>query len=146
MTFWRLIATFFYVGKLPYAPGTWGSLAALLFWLLLPSSPIVQLFILIIFFWMGVYSSDKLSKDIQAHDPPEIVIDEVVGMGIALFMLPHNFILYLIAFILFRIFDILKPSFIYHLQDLPGGFGIMVDDIIAGIFTLVIITGFANIL
>ena len=67
-------------------------------------------------------------------------------MGISLFMLPHNIVLYVIAFLLFRLFDILKPSFIYQVQDFPGGWGIMLDDVIAGIFTLGIVTGIASIL
>ena len=66
-------------------------------------------------------------------------------MGISLFMLPHNLDLYLIAFILFRFFDILKPSFIYQVQNLPGGWGIMLDDVLAGLFTLAIISGIAFI-
>ena len=80
------------------------------------------------------------------HDPSEVVIDEAVGMGISLFMLPHSFGLYLLAFILFRIFDIFKPSFIYQIQDLPGGWGIMVDDVLAGLFTFALINGIAFIL
>jgi len=80
------------------------------------------------------------------HDPSEVVIDEAVGMGISLFMLPHSFGLYLLAFILFRIFDIFKPSFIYQIQDLPGGWGIMVDDVLAGLFTLALVNGIASIL
>ena len=80
------------------------------------------------------------------HDPSEVVIDEAVGMGISLFMLPHSFGLYLLAFVLFRIFDIFKPSFIYQIQDLPGGWGIMVDDVLAGLFTLALVNGIASIL
>ena len=80
------------------------------------------------------------------HDPSEVVVDEAVGMGISLFMLPHSFGLYLLAFILFRIFDIFKPSFIYQIQDLPGGWGIMVDDVLAGLFTLALVNGIASIL
>ena len=75
-----------------------------------------------------------------------MVIDEAVGMGISLFMLPHSFGLYLLAFVLFRIFDIFKPSFIYQIQDLPGGWGIMVDDVLAGLFTLALVNGIASIL
>ena len=80
------------------------------------------------------------------HDPSEVVIDEAVGMGISLFMLPHNFGLYLLAFVLFRIFDIFKPSFIYQIQELPGGWGIMLDDVLAGLFTFALVNGIATIL
>ena len=145
MIFWRFAATFFYLGKLPFAPGSWGSLGALLLWLLLPITFSVHLSVLILLFVLGVYSSDKMAKYMNDHDPSEVVIDEAVGMGISLFMLPHSLGLYLLAFILFRIFDILKPSFIYHIQNLPNGWGIMLDDVLAGLFTFAIVSGIATI-
>ena len=80
------------------------------------------------------------------HDPSEVVIDEVVGMGISLFMLPHSPGLYFLAFILFRVFDILKPSFIYRIQNLSGGWGIMLDDVLAGLITFALVNGIAIIL
>ena len=146
MIVWRFAATFFYLGKLPFAPGSWGSLGALLLWVLLPVTFSVHLSVIIILFVLGVYSSNKMAKYLNDHDPSEVVIDEAVGMGISLFMLPHSFGLYLLAFVLFRIFDVLKPSFIYRVQDLPGGWGIMLDDVLAGLFTLAIVHGIASIL
>ena len=79
------------------------------------------------------------------HDPSEVVIDEAVGMSISLFMLPHSLGLYILAFILFRFFDIFKPSFIYRIQNLPGGWGIMLDDVLAGFFTLAVVTGLSSL-
>ena len=146
MIIWRFVATFFYLGKLPFAPGSWGSLGALLIWLLLPVIFSVQLSVIIILFVLGVYSSSRMAKYLDDHDPSEVVIDEVVGMGISLFMLPHNFWLYLLSFILFRVFDILKPSFIYRIQNLPGGWGIMLDDVLAGLLTYTIVKGITIIL
>ena len=146
MIVWRFTATFFYLGKLPFAPGSWGSLGALLLWVLLPVTFSVHLPVIIILFVLGVYSSNKMAKYLNDHDPSEVVIDEAVGMGISLFMLPYSFGLYLLAFGLFRIFDVLKPSFIYRVQDLPGGWGIMLDDVLAGLFTLAIVHGIASIL
>ena len=146
MTVWRLVATFFYLGKLPFVPGTWGSLGALLLWLLLPVAFSIHLSVIVILFVLGVYSSNKMAKYMEDHDPSEVVIDEVVGMGISLFMLPHNLGLYLLAFILFRIIDIFKPLFIYRIQNLSGGWGIMLDDVLAGIFTFAIVNGIAIIL
>ena len=146
MTVWRFVATFFSLGKLPFAPGSWGSLGALLLWLLLPISFSIHLSVIVFLFVLGVYSSNKMAKYLNDHDPSEVVIDEAVGMGISLFMLPHSFGLYLLAFVLFRIFDVLKPSFIYRVQDLPGGWGIMLDDVLAGLFTLAIVHGIASIL
>ena len=146
MTVWRFAATFFSLGKLPFAPGSWGSLGALLLWLLLPISFSIHLSVIVFLFVLGVYSSNKMAKYLNDHDPSEVVIDEAVGMGISLFMLPYSFGLYLLAFGLFRIFDVLKPSFIYRVQDLSGGWGIMLDDVLAGLFTLAIVRGIASIL
>jgi phosphatidylglycerophosphatase A len=146
MTLWRFVATFFYLGKLPIAPGTWGSMGALILWLFLPVTTSVHLSVILILFVLGVYSSQQVAKYMQVHDPSEVVIDEAVGMGISLFMLPHSYGLYLLAFIVFRIFDILKPSFIYQVQNFPGGWGIMLDDVLAGLFTLAIVSGIASIL
>ena len=146
MIIWRFVATFFYLGKLPFAPGSWGSLGALALWLFLPLSFSVHFAVILILFISGVYSSNKVAEDLADHDPSEVVIDEAVGMGISLFMLPHSLGLYILAFILFRFFDIFKPSFIYRIQNLPGGWGIMLDDVLAGFFTLAIVTGFSSIL
>ena len=146
MIIWRFVATFFYLGKLPFAPGSWGSLGALLLWLLLPVTFSVHLSVIIILFVLGVYSSSRMAQYLDDHDPSEVVIDEVVGMGISLFMLPHNFWLYFLSFILFRIFDILKPSFIYRIQNLSGGWGIMLDDVLAGLLTFTIVKGITIIL
>ena len=146
MIIWRFVATFFYLGKLPFAPGSWGSLGALLLWLLLPVTFSVHLSVIIILFVLGVYSSSKMEKYLDVQDPREVVIDEVVGMGISLFMLPHDFWLYLLSFILFRVFDILKPSIIYRIQNLSGGWGIMLDDVLAGLITFALVNGIAIIL
>jgi len=145
MNMWQFAATFFYLGKLPFAPGSWGSLGALALWLILPLSFSVHLAVILILFILGVYSSNKVAEDMDDHDPSEVVIDEAVGMGISLFMLPHSLELYLLAFFIFRFFDIFKPSFIYRIQNLPGGWGIMLDDVLAGFFTLVVVTGLSSL-
>ena len=145
MKMWQFAATFFFLGKLPIAPGTWGSLGALILWIFLPLSYSLQLIIIVLFFIIGVISSNKMAIEMHDHDPSEVVIDEAVGMGIALFMLPHSIAMYTMAFILFRIFDILKPSFIYQIENLPGGWGIMLDDVCAGIFTWLICQGLSTI-
>ena len=146
MILWQFIATFFYIGKLPFAPGTWGSLSALVLWYLLPTSVLIHFSIIITLFIVGVYSSNEVVKEMSISDPPEVIIDEVTGMGIALFLLPHDFRLYIIAFIVFRIFDILIPTFIYRVQSLPGGWGIMIDDVLAGMFTFALVNGLASII
>ena len=143
---WQLTATFFYLGKFPFAPGSWGSLGALILWIFLPSSYLLQMIMIIILFSIGVISSKKMASAMNDHDPSEVVIDEAVGMWIALFMLPHSIAIYSMAFILFRIFDIFKPSFIYRVQNLPGGWGIMMDDVLAGIIAWLICQGLLTIL
>ena len=143
---WQFAATFFYLGKLPFAPGSWGSLGALILWIFLPYSFLLQMLMIIILFSIGVISSKKMAVAMNYHDPSEVVIDEAVGMWITLFMLPHSIAIYSIAFILFRIFDIFKPSFIYRVQNLPGGWGIMLDDVFAGIFVWLICQGLLTIL
>ena len=143
---WQFAATFFYLGKFPFAPGSWGSLGALILWIFLPSSYILQMIMIIILFSIGVISSKKIAAAMNDHDPSEVVIDEAVGMWGALFMLPHSIVIYSMAFILFRIFDILKPSFIYRIQNLPGGWGIMMDDVLTGIITWLVCRGILTIL
>ena len=76
--------------------------------------------ILLIIFIIGVLSSNNVANQLNDHDPSEIIIDEVVGMAIALYMLPKSISLYFISFCLFRFFDIFTPSFIYHSQKLPN--------------------------
>ena len=146
MNFWYIVSTCFYLGKIPIAPGTLASLVTLLIWPLIPLNYFNQIIILIILFIMGIISSKIVAKEMNEKDPSEIVIDEVVGMGISLFMLPNELILYLFAFIFFRIFDILKPSFIYSIQKVPNGWGIMLDDIIAGFFAWLTCQGINTIL
>ena len=115
-------------------------------WFLLPLSFSVHITTIFMLFIIGVISSKKVAEEMNESDPSVVVIDEATGMGIALFMLPHSIAMYTMAFILFRIFDIFKPSFIYHVQNIPGGWGIMLDDVLAGMFTLAICHGLYSIL
>ena len=145
MNLWYSAATLFSIGKVPIAPGFAGSMVTLILWLLLPINWVVHSAVIIFLLIFGVFASGKAAILKKEHDPSEVVIDEAAGMGIALFMLPHSPSLYAIAFILFRIFDVLKPSIIYRSQKLPGGWGIMLDDVLAGLFTLLIITGIQSL-
>jgi phosphatidylglycerophosphatase A len=131
-----LIATFFGIGKIPGAPGTWASLAAApLFWFFIIDKPLWQFgLILIVIYFVGVYTSGKYEKQIGQKDPSEAVIDEVLGMGVAMFNIPHQWPYVVMAFILFRIFDIWKPHPIRRLEQLPAGWGIMTDDLLAGVY------------
>ncbi len=127
-------ATFFGVGKLPLAPGTWASAVAVpLFWFLMPT-PIFHALVLALLMGFGVPVCTRAEKVAGERDPGSVVLDEVLGMGVALWAVPREPHFILMAFILFRLFDIWKPYPIRKLQDLPGGWGIMVDDLLAGIY------------
>jgi phosphatidylglycerophosphatase A len=139
MNFWISIATLGYIGKLPMFPGTWASLVTLFLWLFIPVKAAIQLPVIIFLIIIGLHSSKIASKVLKKKDPSEVVIDEAIGMSIGLFMIPPNLFLYFLAFILFRYFDIIKPSFIYHVQKINNGWGIILDDILAGLFTLSIV-------
>lgn len=139
-----LICTWFYSGLLPFAPGTFGSLATLPFvyvinyYYQIPGILIFVLFVSII----GIITTDKLSKQMEVEDPRSIVIDEVAGQSLALLFAGANLYLYAIGFILFRIFDILKPWPVSWADSkVPGGLGIMLDDILAGIMAGAILLG-----
>lgn len=139
----HLLAVGFGSGLSPYFPGTVGSLVAILLWF--PLNLLTPLF-----FWLaiilatvvGVWICQKTSDDLKEADPSCIVWDEFVGMWITLYFIPHSTITWIvIAFVLFRLFDILKPWPIRYLdRNVGGGFGIMIDDIIAGFMAAVCIT------
>ncbi|HDR05378.1 MAG TPA: phosphatidylglycerophosphatase A [Candidatus Marinimicrobia bacterium] len=138
----RMVGTFFYIGYMPLAPGTWGSLALVLLLYVFPLNDLYwQMVILISLILASVWSGNILEKADHKEDPRYIVIDEVAGMFLALFALPSdNFKVCLIAFILFRIFDIVKPFGINRLQDIHGGVGIVADDLAAGLLAWIITT------
>ncbi len=136
---WQIIASLFYIGRLPYAPGSWCSLIILLFFSILPLNIFLQLGIIFSLITIGFISSNIVSDQLNEKDPSFIVIDEAAGMALALFLVPKSLALYLYSFLIFRFLDIFKPSFIYHVQKLPKGWGIMVDDIVSGMITFIII-------
>ena len=146
MNWQKIVATCFGIGRLPIAPGTWGSLFGLFIWTFIPLDYFTQSLFILILFILGLYVSKIVAKELNDYDPSEIIIDEVVGIMISLYMLPKTFSLYFISFCLFRILDIFKPSFIYQSQNLSNGWGIMMDDILAGMITLLIMQGLQTIL
>jgi phosphatidylglycerophosphatase A len=135
--FSHLIATAFGVGYLPKCPGTWGSLLGLGIALLMGTPVLIAATLVLIF--LGVWASHATALQLQKKDPSEVVIDEVVGMMLALLFLPKTWLFIILAFGLFRLFDIKKPSFIGRAEKLPGGWGIMMDDVLAGIVTNLIL-------
>ena len=136
----EIISTVFYVGRIPLAPGTICSFLAFLSWYYLRFF-IDGVFILygsLILFFIGVAVSTIYSESIKKEDPPEVVIDEWVGQWIALWLIPHSFVWGLLSFTIFRIFDILKLGPVKGMDDIKSGTGIMMDDVVAGIFALLI--------
>lgn len=131
-------------GLAPKAPGTFGTLAALpiYWWLLADLAPWVFALITLLTFVLGVYICEKTSQDLGVHDHGGIVIDEWVGMWITLFLLPKSLFWLALAFVLFRFFDIIKPWPIKWLdQHVKGGFGIMIDDVLAGVMAWLVLQG-----
>ena len=137
----HLISTLFHVGYLPVAPGTVGSILALIFYYLFLTSldPIFIIFIVLVVFIVGTIASSYVEMIDGEEDPGYIIIDEVIGMWISLIGLPTRVSLFLLAFILFRFFDIFKPFPIRESQEVGYGIGVMLDDVIAGIYTLIIV-------
>ena len=134
------LATGFYVGNIPFAPGTFGTLLGLplCFFLAGIPMPVVILAILLLT-GLAVWISERAAKILQREDPGCIVIDEVAGMVVALAGLPFDTATVVIGFVSFRIFDILKPFPIRLIDSrLPGGAGIVADDVAAGIFSNII--------
>ncbi len=134
--FCRLIASFFFIGYFPVAPGTVASVIAMLILLILKPSDLSMSFILLFIFLLGVICSENIEKRCGEKDPPYIVIDEIVGYFTAIFLIEPTPINLFLGFLLFRFFDILKPPPIRLVEKrIKGGFGIMLDDIIAGLIT-----------
>ena len=135
------IGTVFYIGKLPLAPGTWASIFAVLCWYFLFQSvnhfvlPAISIFL----FLIGGIASDTIVKHSKEHDPSRIVIDEWVGQWVALSMMPINIRTGVVAFVAFRIFDIIKPWPVRKMEKIPGGWGIMADDVMAGIIAYFVV-------
>ncbi len=135
----RLVGSFFFFGRSPYAPGTVGSLAALLLYYPIRNSASLYVITILIVFIIGTWSARKMCVKLSDDDPQEVVIDEVVGMLIALFLIPCNVITVISGFALFRLFDIIKPWPIKRLESIKNGYGVMLDDVLAGVFANIVL-------
>lgn len=125
-------------GYTPKAPGTAASLLALLIFFIFPLNSINWFILSILFFFVGVWSGSEIEKD-KGEDPGLVVIDEMVGQWLAVIFLPYSWITLLIGFILFRVFDIFKPYPINRSQKLKAGWGIMIDDVLAGVYANIVL-------
>jgi phosphatidylglycerophosphatase A len=134
-----LIATGLYSGKLPFAPGTWGSAFALVPWYFCRGLSLAHYgIVLAVLFVVGFLTAGSAEKIFDKPDPGSVVIDEVLGIFITLTLAPNHPVAWVLGFILFRIFDVLKPFPVSWLDThLHGGIGIMLDDVMAGIYALI---------
>ncbi len=124
------------VGYLPKAPGTFGSIVGLgLVWCLKDLPLLPACVTLVVFLLLAVWSAGLAEGLLGKHDPQVVVIDEVIGMWVAVFLLPWSWQTLLAGFVLFRIFDVWKPFPVNWCQNkLPGGWGIVMDDVMAGVY------------
>lgn len=142
---WNEVILFFcrlgFAGLSPKAPGTCGTALACILapFLFMPLSINWRAGLLVILFFLGGFAATRAEEILRQKDPGQVVIDELVGVWLVLLPFPKgNFWLYISAFVLFRIFDIAKPWPIKASENwLPGGFGVMIDDVLAGIMALV---------
>jgi phosphatidylglycerophosphatase A len=141
---WWTIATFFGAGLGKPGPGTWGSVATVLLWALYaklahptPTALLIALIVLIAFsLTLGIPAATIVARESGRKDPQFVVIDEVAGQAITLLFSPFDWKHGLIALALFRIFDITKPFPVRQLESLPEGWGIVLDDVAAGLYAL----------
>jgi phosphatidylglycerophosphatase A len=128
-------------GLAPVAPGTFGTLVGIPFFFFMVSLPMWgYLSLILAFFLFGVWLCDRSSKMLGVHDHGGIVWDEIVGYLVTMIAAPAGWEWVIVGFILFRIFDIFKPWPIAYLdRHVSGGFGIMVDDILAGVYAMLIL-------
>ncbi len=131
------LATGGYVGFIPFAPGTFGSVLGIPLFYFMSSLPLPASFsFMIVFILFSVWVAGQGEKSLKAKDPGCIVIDEIAGMGVTFFAVPFNIYLAIIGFIVFRFFDILKPFPVNYLEKrFTGGLGVVIDDVAAGIMS-----------
>jgi phosphatidylglycerophosphatase A len=140
-TVWRIIATFFGIGFAPVAPGTVASLAVLVLYKIVLSGlprPVLA-GILVFLLAAGTYASFAYAAEVGEEDPRKIVIDEVAGQFLIMLTVPSTWLNLWLALALFRFFDIVKPFPISRAERLPGGWGIMADDVAAAVAGAIIL-------
>jgi len=135
----KTLSTFFYVGYLPLIPGTFGSIAGVFLFYCVKDNSFMQILLTLTLIILGFLVSGRAEKIFNKKDARCIVIDEVSGMLLALIFIPYDIKLLILAFILFRILDTLKPYPAGRLENLPASIGIMGDDIVAGLYANVIL-------
>lgn len=135
----EIVSTFFYIGYLPFMPGTFASIAAVSLFYLTRGSLVLYILVTLIIVLSGFLVSSAAEKLFNKKDAPCIVIDEVSGMLLSLIFIPCDWRLIIPAFILFRAMDILKPYPILRIERLKAGWGVMGDDLMAALYTNIIL-------
>jgi phosphatidylglycerophosphatase A len=131
--------TFLGTGYLPFMPGTFASALGIIIYYFLKDNPFLYCGVVAALLVLGLWLGGSAEKIFKRKDPPQVVIDEVVGVLISLIFLPAAVAPVILGFLVFRILDTLKPFPAAGFQDLGGSFGIMADDIVAGIYTNIIL-------
>ena len=136
-----LVASFGYVGFFPFAPGTAGSLAALALFAVVRwvGVPAFEVGVILAILVLGIWAANGAERALGRKDPGQVVIDEVLGMLITLALLPVSLTGVFVGFLLFRLFDVVKPYPAGRLEHLPGGYGIMLDDAMAGVYSYIVL-------
>jgi len=141
----RLITTFFYLGYLPFIPGTFGSIAGLCIFFFVKDDIFVYTVVTLVLTILGFLLSGRAEEIFKKKDHRSIIIDEVCGMLLSLAFLRYDIKLVIMGFFIFRLLDTVKPYPADKLQDLKGGSGVMSDDIVAGLYTNLILQAVARL-
>jgi len=135
----KTLSTFFYAGYLPLIPGTFGTIAGVFLFYFVKDNNFMHILLTLVLIILGFLVTGGAERLFNKKDPKCIVIDEVCGMLLSLIFIPYDIKLVIMAFILFRILDTLKPFPSGRLERLSGSMGIMGDDIVAGLYTNIIL-------
>lgn len=135
-----LLATVGHIGAIPFAPGTFGSIPGLLLALWLHHLGLwwLEAAVIVIIFVIGAWAATRAEEHYGLIDPGPVVIDEVLGMLVTLAFLPVGTVGAIVGFIVFRVFDVIKPPPARQAERLPGGWGVMSDDFMAGVWGLIV--------
>jgi len=143
----KIIGTSLYTGYIPLGPGTFASILAIPLVILLAKSSMVYTITAIIILVIGTFSAEHLSRVWNKKDDQRITIDEFIGILITFLLIPTiNWYILLIGFVLFRFFDIVKPLFIRETERVSGGLGVMLDDVVSGIYANLLLRVFLLII
>ena len=135
----KVLATFFYAGFFPLVPGTFGSLVGLVLLFLIGNNFFIWVILAVILVILGFLVAGRAEIIFQQKDSRYIVIDEVAGIFLCMAFLPYNAVLLVAGFFIFRLLDTLKPFPAGRLQNLKGSLGIMLDDLVAALYTNIIL-------